>query len=123
MAQPTRQAFVDGAPIETVGVVVAQDGPFLAVHPIVEKILELLTGPAPADQGVLEPRGHERMRTAAVLGGSGAPACDAYRVHQLGIQGQGRLDAQVVHPQIAEVVFVGESLKGVVVPNVQIGAL
>ena len=80
-------------------------------RPVVEKILQFLPGPALADQGVLEPSGHERMRTAAILRGCGAPACDAHRVHQLGIQGQGGLDAQVVHPQIAEVVFVGESLK------------
>jgi hypothetical protein len=60
---------------------------------------------------MLEPSGHERLPTAAVLGGCGAPAYDAHRVQQLGIQGQGGLEAQVVHPQIAEVVFVGESLQ------------
>ena len=107
MRSQSGEPSVDGTPIEAVGVVTTQDGPFLVFQTVVEKILELLPGPAFADQRVLEPSGHERLRTAAILWGGGAPACDAHWVRPLGIQGQGGLDAQVVHPQIAEVVFVG----------------
>jgi hypothetical protein len=77
------------------------------VFHLVEKIFELVRGPALADQGA---SGHECMRTAPILWGCSALACDAHRIHPLRVQRQGGLDAQVVHPQ-AEVVLVCESFE------------
>jgi hypothetical protein len=54
---------VDGAPIEAIGVVMAQDIPLFVFHPV-EKILEITRRSALADHGVPETIDHERLRTA-----------------------------------------------------------
>ena len=51
------------------------------------------------------------MRTATILWRCSALACDAHRIRPLLVQRQGGLDAQVVHPRIAEVVLVCESFE------------
>ncbi|MDR6859916.1 hypothetical protein J2W96_006256 [Variovorax guangxiensis] len=69
------------------------------------------SGARAADHGIRRSIGHERVRAAAIFQRRCTPARDADRVFPPGVDGQGRLDAQIVNPHIAEVVLVNESLK------------
>jgi hypothetical protein len=63
-------------------------------------------------EGVLLPGRHERPRATTVFGWTGAASPDAHRIIPVRCRRQERLDAQLMLPEVAKVVFREEALAG-----------
>ena len=104
-----RECLIDCPSIESTRVVAAGDFPLLLVH-IVDESFKFLTRFTATHCLVLPAIFHEGVRSAAVLRRRGALPRNADRVPLGWIDRQGRFNADVVYPAVAEIVFVGNPL-------------